>query len=78
LANGSQLAQVQCDNCGRVGHLREHCFDPYPELKSGHGGGRGGRSGRGGGGGRGTPTVGAPPVATPPPTIEVAMAAKIE
>ncbi len=41
-------------------------------------GGRDGRGGRGGGGGKGTPTVGAPPVATPPPTIEAAMAARIE
>ncbi len=37
-----------------------------------------GHGGRGGGGCRVTPTVGAPPAATPPPTIEVAMATKIE
>ncbi len=47
-----------------------------------HGGttqrGRGGRGGRGGGGGRGTPVVGAPPAATPPPTTETAMAVRIE
>jgi hypothetical protein len=36
------------------------------------------RGGRGGGGGRGTPTIGAPPVTTLPPTIEAAMAARIE
>jgi hypothetical protein len=51
-------------------------------LRSGCGGatqtGRGGRGGRGGGGGRGTPTIGAPPATTPPPTTEVAMAARIE
>ncbi len=55
-------------------------------MKSGCGGGRGrtiqkghdGKGGRGGGGGRGTPTVGAPPAATPPPTIKVVMVAKIE
>ncbi len=40
--------------------------------------GRGGRGGRGGGGGRGTPAVGEPIVATPPPTTEVAMATRIE
>ncbi len=40
--------------------------------------GRGGRGGKGGGGGRSTPTVGAPPTATPPPTTEVAMAIRIE
>jgi hypothetical protein len=34
--------------------------------------------GRGGGGGRGTPMIRAPPTATPPPTIEVAMAVRIE
>ncbi|CAK9271192.1 unnamed protein product [Sphagnum jensenii] len=86
LANGSQLAQVQCDNCGRVGHPHERCFDLYPELRSGRGGGRGGaaqkgrggRGGRGGGGGRGTPMVRAPPVITPPLTTEVAMATRIE
>jgi len=44
-------------------------------LKLGYGGGRGGRSG---GGGRGTPTIRAPPAATPPPTIEAAMAIRIE
>ncbi len=37
-----------------------------------------GHDGRGGGGGRGTPIVGAPPVTTLPPTIEAAMAARIE
>jgi hypothetical protein len=37
-----------------------------------------GHGGRGGGGCRITPTVGAPPAATPPPTTEVAMATKIE
>ncbi len=86
LVDGSQPAQVQCDNCGRIGHSRERCFDLYLELRSGHGGGGGratlrnrdGRGGRGGGGGRGTPTVGAPPVTTPPLTIEAAMAARIE
>jgi len=86
LANGSQSAQVQCDNCGRVGHPRECCFDLYPELRSGRGGGRGGaaqrghggRGGRGCGGGRGTPMVRAPPVITPPLTTEAVMAAKIE
>jgi hypothetical protein len=41
LADASQSAQVQCDNCGRVGHLRECCFDLYPELRLGHGGGHG-------------------------------------
>jgi hypothetical protein len=40
--------------------------------------GCGGRGGRGGGGGRGTPTVGAPPVTTLPPTIEATMATRIE
>jgi hypothetical protein len=52
------------------------CFDLYPELRLGRGGGRGraaqrardGRGGRGGGGGRGTLAVGAPPMATPPAT----------
>jgi len=86
LVDGSHSAQVQCDNCGRVGHLRERCFDLYPELKSGRGGGRGGaaqrgcggRGGRGGGGGRGTPMVRAPLVITPPPTTQAAMAARIE
>jgi hypothetical protein len=39
---------------------------------------RGGRGGRSGGGGRGTPTVGAPPVTTLPPTIEAVMATRIE
>ncbi len=78
MANGFQLAQVQCDNCGRVGHPHERCFDLYLELRSGHGGGRGGaahkgRGGRGGEGGRGTLTVGAPPMATPPPTTEAAV-----
>jgi hypothetical protein len=47
-------------------------------LRSGRGGGRGGRGGRGGGGGKGTPTVGAPPAATPPFTIEATMVTKIE
>jgi hypothetical protein len=75
LADGSYSAQVQCDNYGQVGHPRERCFDLYPEFRSSHGGGRGGR---GGGGGRGTPTVGAPPAATPPPTIKATMAARIE
>jgi hypothetical protein len=37
-----------------------------------------GRGGRGGGGGKSTPTVGAPPMTTLAPTIEVAMAARIE
>jgi len=86
LADGSQSAQVQCGNCGRVGHPRERCFDLYPELRSscggGHGGaaqkGRGGKGGRGGGGGKGTPMVRAPPVITPPPTTEAAMAARIK
>ncbi len=53
-------------------------------MRSGLGGGRGraaqrgrdGRSGRGGGGGRGTPAVRAPLTSTPPPTTEVAMAAR--
>jgi hypothetical protein len=36
------------------------------------------QKGHGGKGGRGTPTIGAPPVTTLPPTIETAMAAKIE
>jgi len=82
LADGSQLAQVQCDNCGRVGHPRECCFDLYPKLRSGRGGaahkGHGGRGGRGGGGGRGTPMVRAPPVIIPPPTIEAFMSTRIE
>ncbi len=82
-ADGSQSAQIQCDNYGRVGHLRERCFDLYLELRSGRGGGRGGaaqkgRGGRGGGGGRGTLMVMTPPVITPPPTTEAAMAARIE
>ncbi len=55
-------------------------------MRLGRGGGRGGttqrdrggRGGRGGGGGRGTPTVRAPLVITPPPTIEATMAARIE
>jgi hypothetical protein len=77
------LAQIQCDNYGRVGHPREHCFDLYLELRSSRGGGCGGVvqrgcGGTGGGGGRGTPTVGAPIAATPPLTTEVAMAARIE
>ncbi len=42
LADGSKSAQVQCDNYGRVGHPYEHCFDLYPELRSGCGGGCGG------------------------------------
>ncbi len=79
MVDGSQLAQVQCDNRGRVGHPREHCFDLYLELKSGRGGAtQRGRGGRGGGGGKGTLTVGAPPAAIPPPMIEVTMAAKIK
>ncbi len=83
MANGFQPAQVQCDNCDWIGHPCERCFDLYPKLKSGHGGGHGGvtqkgRGGKSGGGGRGTPTVGAPPIATPPPMIEVAMVARIE
>jgi hypothetical protein len=57
LADGFQLAQVQCDNCGRVGHPRERCFNLYPKLISSCGGGcgraaqkgRGGRSDKGGG-----------------------------
>jgi hypothetical protein len=40
--------------------------------------GHGGKGGRGGGGGRGTPIVGASPMTTFPPTIEAAMAARIE
>ncbi len=86
MANGSQSAQVQCDNCGRVGHPCERCFDLYLELRSGCGGGRGGavqkgrggRGGRGGGGVKGTPMVRAPPVIIPPPATEAAMAARIE
>jgi len=69
LADGYLSAQVQCDNYGQVGHLHERCFDLYPQLRSGRGGGRGGvaQKGRGGISGRSTPTVGAPPMATPPP-----------
>ncbi len=83
LADGSQSAQVQCDNYGWVGHPHECCFDLYPELRSGCDGGRGGaaqrgRGDRGGGGGRGTPMVRAPPVITPPPTTKAAMVARIE
>jgi len=82
LADGSQSAQVQCDNYGRVDHFRERCFDLYPELRSGRGGtaqkGRGGRGSRGGGGGRGTAMVRAPPVITPPPMTEAAIVARIE
>ncbi len=82
MADGSQLAQVQCDNSGRVSHAHERCFDLYPKLRSGRGGaaqiGRGGRGGRGGGGGRGTPTVKGPPVITPPPMTKAVMAARIE
>ncbi len=37
-----------------------------------------GHGGRGGGAGRVTPTFGAPPTATPPPTTEAAMAVRIE
>jgi len=70
LADGFQSAQVQCDNCGWVGHLCECCFDLYPELRSSRGGGHGGRGG--------TPTVGAPPMATPPPTTKATMAARIK
>jgi len=33
LVDGSQLAQVQCDNYGLVGHLHERCFDLYLELR---------------------------------------------
>ncbi len=47
-------------------------FDLYPELRSSRGGGHGGR------GGRGTPTVGAPPMATLPPTTKATMAARIK
>jgi len=55
-------------------------------LRSGCGGsrggaaqrGHGGRGGRGGGGGRGTLMVKAPPVITPPPMTETAMATRIE
>ncbi len=49
-------------------------------MKLGRGGGCGRAIERGhdGRGGRGTPMVGAPPAATPPPTIEAAMAARIE
>jgi hypothetical protein len=76
LVNGFQPAQVQCDNCGRVGHPCDHCFDLYPELIFGRGGGRGqvaqighgGKGNKSGGGGRGTPAIGAPLTATPPPT----------
>ncbi len=77
MVDGSQSAQVQSDNYGRVGHSHERCFDLYPKLISGRGGGRGGVAQRGRGG-RGTPAVGAPPVATPPPMIEAAMVARIE
>ncbi len=86
MVDGSQSTQVHCDNCGWVGHPRERCFDLYPELILGHGGGRGraaqkghgGKGGRGGGGGQSTPAIGAALVATPPFTIKVAMAARIE
>jgi len=65
------LTQVQCDNCGWVGHLRERCFNLYPELRSSRGGmaqrGHGGRGGKGGGGRKGTAVVGAPPTSTPLP-----------
>jgi hypothetical protein len=49
-------------------------------LRSGHGGGSGGvaHRGFGGRGGRGTPTVGAPLVATPPPMTKATMATRIE
>ncbi len=55
-------------------------------MRSGRGGGRGGaaqrgrggRGGRGGGGGRGTPMLRAPPLITPPPTTEAAMATRIK
>ncbi len=30
LADGFQSAQVQCDNCGQVGHPCERCFNLYP------------------------------------------------
>jgi len=46
-------------------------------LRSSHGGGRGQAIQRGRGG-KGTPTVGVPPVATPLPTTEAIMAARIE
>ncbi len=86
MVDGSQSTQIQCDNCGQVGHPRERCFDLYPELRSNRGGGRGGatqrgrggKGGRGGGGGRGTPMVRAPPMITPRPTTKAAMATKIE
>ncbi len=80
MVDGFQLAQVQCDNYGWVSHPLECCFDLYPKLKSTCDGGRGGavQRGRGGRGGRSTPTVGAPPMATPPPTIEAAMVVRIE
>jgi hypothetical protein len=52
-------------------------------LISGRGGGHGrtaqrGRGGKGGGGGKGTLAIGPPPMATPPPLIEAAMAVRIE
>ncbi len=83
MADGSEPAQVQCDNCGQVDHPHEHCFDLYLELISGRGGGHGrtaqrGRGGKGGGGGKGTLAIGPPPMATPPPLIEAAMAVRIE
>ncbi len=79
MTNGFQPAQVQCDNCNRINHPRERCFDLYPKLKLSCGGAaQKGCSGRGGGGGRGTLVIGAPPTATPPPTTEVIMATKIE
>jgi hypothetical protein len=49
--------------------IHECCFDLYLELRSGCGGGRGGR---------GTPTVGAPPVALPPTTTEAIVVARID
>jgi hypothetical protein len=41
MANGSQSAQVQCDNYGWVSHPHERCFDLYLEFISGCGGGHG-------------------------------------
>ncbi|CAM6014680.1 unnamed protein product [Sphagnum balticum] len=79
LADGSQSAQVQCDNCGRVGHPRERCFDLCPELRSGRGGAvQRDHGGRGSRGGRSTPMVRTPPMITLPPMTEVVMAARIE
>jgi hypothetical protein len=49
-------------------------------LRSGRGGGCGRttQKGRDGRGGRATPAIGAPPIATLPPTTEAVMAARIE